>query len=146
MVLELDWVQSCFFTANISDPTEQLLIALKIVTEKIEDDSATEHIDESVLNRIIITEFSKTFLTKEVDLENREGFFLIYKRVINRLIAMVVAINPSYPFPKSLVSNIVEGALHQHFLRDHLKSITDCNAETTPTDYYTDLVMRILKK
>ncbi len=134
-----------FFTANLSDPTEKLIKAIKIVTEKIEDDSATEHIDESILNRIIITEFSKTFLTKEVDEENREGFFLIYKRVINRLVAMVIAVNPNYPFPKSLVSNIVEGALHQHFLRDHLKSITDCNAEISPTEFYTDLVKRILK-
>ncbi len=134
-----------FFTANLTNPTEQLIKAVKIVTEKIEDDSATEHIDESILNRIIITEFSKTFLTKEVDEENREGFFLIYKRVINRLIEMVIAVNPNYPFPKSLVSNIVEGALHQHFLRDHFKSITDCNATTTPTEFYTDLVKRIIK-
>ncbi len=134
-----------FFTANFNDPLEQLLKAIKIVTEKIEDDNTSDYIDESVLNRIIITEFTKTFLTKEVDEENREGFFLIYKRVINRLVEMVVAVDPNYPYPKSLVSNIVEGALHQHFLQSHLKSITNCNEQLTPSDYYIDLVKRILK-
>ena len=134
-----------FLTANFADPMEQLLKAIKIVTEKIEDDTNTDFIDESILNRIIITEFTKTFLTKEVDQENREGFFLIYKRVINRLVNMVGAIDPNYLYAKSLISNIVEGALHQHFLQGHLKSITNCNEQITPTDYYTDLVKRILK-
>jgi AcrR family transcriptional regulator len=69
-----------FSTNNIENPIEKLRKAIAIVTEKIEDDSSTEHINESLLNKIIIAEFTKTLLTKEVDEENKEGFFLIYKR------------------------------------------------------------------
>ncbi len=132
-----------FATNNIQNPLEKLRIAVSIVTEKIEDDSTTAHINESVLNKIIIAEFTKTLLTKEVDEENKEGFFLIYKRVINRLIDMIAQVNPSYPFAKSLASSIVEGALHQHFLKDHLKTITNCNETVSPTDFYLDLVEKI---
>ena len=43
-----------FETNNISDPKEKLLKAIAIVTEKIEDDSNTLHINEAILNKIII--------------------------------------------------------------------------------------------
>ena len=133
-------------TTNIPDPMEKLKRAITIVTEKIEDDSATIHINESVLNKIIIAEFTKTLLTKEVDEENKEGFFLVYKRVINRIIDIIQEVNPEYAFAKSLASSIVEGSLHQHFLKDHLKTITNCNDNNSPTQFYIDLVQKILSK
>ena len=134
-----------FATNNIVSPLGKLKKAIAIVTEKIEDDYTTTHINESILNKIIIAEFTKTLLTKEVDQENKIGFFLVYKRVINRIIDMIVAVNPEYQFAKSLASSIVEGALHQHFLKDHLKTITNCNEIISPTHFYTDLVKIITK-
>jgi ribosomal protein S7 len=133
-----------FSTNNIENPIEKLRKAIAIVTEKIEDDSSTEHINESLLNKIIIAEFTKTLLTKEVDEENKEGFFLIYKRVINRLVQMIEAVNSDYTFSKSLASSIVEGALHQHFLKNHLKTITNCNQNVSPTEFYINLVTKTL--
>ncbi|WP_445453842.1 TetR/AcrR family transcriptional regulator [Flavobacterium sp. 25HG05S-40] len=132
-------------TSNINEPMEKLKRAITIVTEKIEDDSATLHINEGILNRIIIVQFTKTLLTKEVDEENKEGFFLVYKRVINRLIDIIQEVNPEYLFAKSLASSIVEGSLHQHFLKDHLKTITNCNKTSTSTDFYLDLVQKTLR-
>jgi AcrR family transcriptional regulator len=135
-----------FATSNIDDPNKKLKKAITIVTEKIQDDSSTDHINEAILNKIIIAEFTKTFHTKEVDEENKEGFFLIYKRVINRIILMVNEVNPDYPFAKCLVSTVVEGSLHQHFLSNHLKTITNCNETVNPTHFYVDLVSTLLKK
>lgn len=134
-----------FATTNITDPWAKLQNAIALVTEKIEDDATTDYIDESVLNRIIISEFTKTFLTKEVDQENKEGFFLIYKSVINRIVQLIREVNPDFPYSKSLASSIVEGALHQHFLKDHLKTITDCNEGTSPTQLYQYLLQTILR-
>lgn len=135
-----------FATNNIADPTEKLKKAITIVTEKIVDDAATAHINESILNKIIIAEFTKAFHTKEVDKENKEDFFYIYKRVINRIVVMINNVNPDYPYAKSLVSTLVEGALHQHFLQDHLKTITNCNETITPTDFYLNLVENTIRK
>ena len=134
-----------FTTSNIQDPTQKLHSAIRVLTEKIEDDLSTTHINESVLNRIVITEFTKTLHTKEVDEENKQGFFTIYKRIINRLVGMVQEVNPAYPFARSLISSIVEGALHQHFLKDHLTTITDCNETVSPADFYLHFIDRILK-
>jgi AcrR family transcriptional regulator len=134
-----------FATANIADPSERLKKAVMLATETIRDDASTDYIDESVLNRIIIAEFTKTFLTKEVDEENKEGFFLIYKRVVNRIVEMITECNPSFPYPKSLASAIMEGSLHQHFIKDHFKTITDCNEKISPTDFYLHLLTSVLK-
>lgn len=134
-----------FATTNIVDPTEKLSKAITIVTEKVTDDTNTEHINEAILNKIIIAEFTKTVQTKEVDQENKEGFFLIYKRVINRIVSIVKEVNPEYPFAKSLVSTIVEGNLHQHFLMVHLKTITDCNESVSTTEFYLNLAKNVLR-
>ena len=141
------WIEyrMVFETNNIDNAFEKLKKAIIIVTEKIEDDTKTAYINEAILNKIIIAEFTKTLLTKEVDEENKEGFFLVYKRVINRIITIIEEVNPDYIFAKSLASSIVEGALHQHFLKDHLKTITNCNNDISPTDFYINLVSQTLK-
>ena len=134
-----------FATNNIHNPFEKLRKGIHIVTEKVVDDSSTLHINEAVLNKIIICEFTKTILTKEVDEENKEGFFLVYKRVIKRLVEMINEVNPKYAYSKSLASSVVEGALHQHFLCDHLKTITSCNESISPTHFYLNLVEQTLR-
>lgn len=134
-----------FATNNISDPKEKLRKAITIITEKVEDDNSTEHINEAILNKIIIAEFTKTLHTKEVDQENKEGFFLIYKRVINRIVTIVNEVNPNYPYAKSLVSTIVEGSLHQHFLTEHLTTITNCNDSVSTTQFYLNLTENVLR-
>ena len=45
-----------FATNNILIPIDRLKKAITIVTEKIEDDYATTHINENILNKIIIAE------------------------------------------------------------------------------------------
>ena len=133
-----------FATNNITDPKEKLRKAITIITEKVEDDNSTEHINEAILNKIIIAEFTKTLQTKEVDQENKEGFFLIYKRLINRIVTIVNEVNPNYPYAKSLVSTIVEGSLHQHFLTEHLTTITNCNDSVSTTQFYINLTENVL--
>ena len=134
-----------FSTNNINDKFEKLKKAILIVTETIEDDSKTKHINEAVLNKIIIEEFTKTFHSKQVDEENKEGFFLIYKQVNYRIEKMILDINPDYPFAKSLVSSIIEGSLHQHFLKNHLKTITNCNENVNPSEFYIHLIENLLR-
>ena len=134
-----------FSTNNINDKFEKLKKAILIVTESIEDDSKTEHINEAVLNKIIIEEFTKTFHSKQVDEENKEGFFLIYKQVNYRIEKMILDINPDYPFAKSLVSSIIEGSLHQHFLKNHLKTITNCTDNVNPSEFYIHLIENLLR-
>jgi AcrR family transcriptional regulator len=133
-----------FATQNISNAQEKLEKAIVIVTQNIDDDTNTSHINEEILNRIIISEFNKTFLTKEVDEENKEGFFLVYKRVINRIIEIIIEVNSNYKYPKALATSIVEGALHQQYIKKHFKTITNFKETDNVTEFYIDLVKKAL--
>ena len=140
------WIEYrlAFATTNVSNPIEKLEKAIRLVTENVVDDNTTPHINEEILNRIIVGEFTKTLMTKEVDHANKEGFFLVYKRVINRLIDIIKEVNPDYPYAKSLASSVVEGALHQHFLKNHLKTITNLSEKECATEFYKKKKKKIL--
>ena len=130
-------------THNLTS-AEKLRNAIRIVTRSVQEDTSFSHIDEVILHRIIINENSKSFLTKEVDNENQEGYFVVYKRIIHRLRDMILEVNPEYPYPSSLASTIIEASLHQHFLKDHFVSITDCGDSVTPTDFLMNLVLNTI--
>ncbi|MGC6431041.1 MAG: TetR/AcrR family transcriptional regulator [Jejuia sp.] len=131
-------------TRNLA-PIDRLQKAIEVVTRTTEQDSNFSHINEVLLNRIMVNENSKSFLTKEVDQENKEGYFVIYKRIVRRLSAMIKEIDADYKFPSSLASTILDGSLHQYFLKDHFASITDCNEGLSPTDFIKNLVLKTVK-
>ncbi|GAB5474116.1 MAG: TetR/AcrR family transcriptional regulator [Maribacter sp.] len=134
-----------FSTNSIADAKLKLEKAIEIVTKNTVEDSAFSHINEPLLNKIVINEYSKSYLTKEVDAENKEGYFGIYKRLVNRISKMITNVAVDYEYPSSLASTILEGSLHQHFLRDHFSSLTDCHEDNDPTQYFLHLVFTILK-
>ena len=137
--------QLVFSTNNIEDPGQVLETAINVLTRRIKKDSLTSHIDEVLLNKLVVNEFSKSYLTKEVDKENKEGFFEIYSRLILRLKKMILDVNNDYPYAAALASTVVEGGLHQHYLREHFPSLTDCNENLSPADYFNFLVLSTLK-
>ncbi|KGL60931.1 MULTISPECIES: TetR/AcrR family transcriptional regulator [unclassified Polaribacter] len=132
-------------TFSISNPFNKLEKAVTIATRIIEDDNNFSHINETLLYRIIVNESSKSFLTKEVDTENKEGYFEVYKRVIIRISEMILDVKKEYPYALSLASTIIEGGLYQHFLNEHFLSITNCKEGKTPTNFFIDLVKNTLK-
>lgn len=137
--------QLVFLTNSIADPKEKLRKAIGILTQPVEMDDSFEHINEELLHQIVVNEYSKSYLTKEVDMENKEGYFEIYKRLSTRMCEMISAVNTVYPYPHSLASTVLEGSLHQYFLREHFPTLTDCNSEVSPTQYFTHLVFNALK-
>ncbi len=137
--------QLVFATNGIQNPGEKLEKAIEIVTKTTVEDSAFSHINEILLNKIVINEYSKSYLTKEVDKENKDGYFVIYKRLVNRISEMINNFNPDYKYPSSLASTILEGSLHQNFLKDHFSSLTDCHAKEDPTHYFLHLAFSSLK-
>ncbi|WP_299115269.1 TetR/AcrR family transcriptional regulator [uncultured Winogradskyella sp.] len=141
------WIeyQLVFSTSNLPNPTEKLLKAIEVVTRTIKEDNDFLHINEIKLNQIIINEYSKSYLTKEVDSENKEGYFVVYKRLITRLRDMILTINADYKYASSISSTIIEGALHQHFLKEHFTSITDCSETVTPTKFFQELTINAIK-
>lgn len=131
-------------TGSITDPWERLQCATAIITAKTLEDSTYEHINEVLLKNIVIAENTKAHHTKEVDAENKEGLFAAYKRLTALLRDMIIAASPDYEYPSSLASMVIEGSLHQHFLKSHFKLMTDCNEQVPPAMFFKDLITRQL--
>ena len=134
-------------TSNMDSAEERLLTAIKLLSQPIEKDPNFDHVDETALYRIVVSESSKVYLIKEVDKVNKEGLFISYKRLCNRVAAIVKDINPDYPFPRTLISTIVESSHDQRFFADHLPSLTDISDSESNdiTAFLTDLVFKAIR-
>ncbi len=137
--------QLVFETNNVSDSLEKLKRALTVVTRKVEEDTNFSHVNEVVLNRIIIHENSKVYLSKKVDKENSDGLFTSHKRVIDRLSTIIQEVNSDYQYPITLASTVIDGALHQHFINNHFKALTNCSETLSTTDFFINLTLKTIQ-
>lgn len=131
-------------TTAIIDPEQRLFKAVEIVTTTPEEITSQPHIDVRNLRHIIIAEFTKSYHHKQVDEDNIEGNFSIYKRLVMRLAEMIVAADGDFKFPKSLASNILDGALHQFFISTHFKSISDTASDSEVFLFFNQMISRLL--
>ena len=118
-----------FETHNIAEPEEKLKIAIRQITNKLEDDDHFPGISENVLQRIVINESDKTYLIKNVDEINEEGVFTGYKSLCTIIASYMEEINPTFSFSQSLTSTCLEAAHQQLFFALHLPSLSDIKRE-----------------
>ncbi|MDG0972575.1 MAG: TetR/AcrR family transcriptional regulator [Crocinitomicaceae bacterium] len=141
------WLEShlLYNIINVEDNKEQLKRAIRILTKKVEEDGSFSHINEIKLNQIIITESSKSYMHKDVDVENKEGAFLGYKSIVAKVAEIIIVINPKYKYPNMLISTIIEGAHHQRFFQDHLPRLSNnYKDEDTVSDFYAEMVLKVI--
>jgi AcrR family transcriptional regulator len=135
-----------FNTANINDPEEQLKKAIMVLTATVRNDEFYPHINTEKLDKIVICESSKAYLTKEVDQEKKMGFFSGYDRLCHRLSEIVLKINPKYKNPHTLISTIIEGIQRQKYFSDHLPSLTDILKDGRDlTRFFTGMALILVK-
>ena len=146
-----NWVEYrlVFATSNIASAEEKLRIAIGILSSQVsEEDPDLSHINEIALHRIVIAESAKAYLTKEVDKDNKEGYFSGFKSLCMRIVVFVKEINPSYAYPASLISTAIEAAHHQKYFSQHLPSLSDTRIDNDGdiTDFLSGLVFKTLSK
>jgi len=136
-----------FGTANIASPTERLKIAVKLLSAHVYEDSEFSYINEVALYRIVITESSKSYFKKGVEVENKKGLFSVYKRLVQRVGDMILVINSNYAYPRMLVSTVIEGSHQQKHFARHLSSLTDVkNGEEYISDFFVQMVFSTINK
>ncbi|WP_074407354.1 MULTISPECIES: TetR/AcrR family transcriptional regulator [Aquimarina] len=134
-----------FATTNITSAKDKLNIAITLFTQEVKEDNSFTFINKVLLNKIIISESAKAYHTKDVDEENKKGFYKTYKRVVQRVSDMVLEINPKFEFPHMLISTVIEGAHHQRYFSQHLPSLTDVEeGKNNVVRFYTDLVQKTI--
>jgi hypothetical protein len=126
--------QVTFHTNNITDPVVKLKKTIALLATPIDDNVTTTHVNESVLHQIIVTEGSKAYLTKKVSEDNKDHLFKPYKDLCAKIGNIILECNPTYPYPKSLSSTIIEMAHLQNFFMNHLPSLTDFGEEKNEAD------------
>jgi AcrR family transcriptional regulator len=138
-------VNIAFATTNIDDPKERLRRIIGLITKKVSNDVRTPFIDESLLQDVIALESSKTFLSKKVDEENQAGYFLQYKKLVDRISAVIIEINPNYAYPNALVSTVLESSFHQRYFGNHLPRLTnEMHIDARLEDFLLDLCLKTL--
>ncbi|HSH64546.1 MAG TPA: TetR/AcrR family transcriptional regulator [Bacteroidia bacterium] len=121
-------------TNNISDPVKKIRIIIKIIAEtSSKDDPNSPHIDESSLHKIVVAESAKAYLTKNVDSENKAGLFANYQSLCKAIYKVIQEINPKFPYPRAMASNLIETAHEQIFFSQHLPGLSD--VPTSKNDY-----------
>lgn len=114
---------------NVQDPREKLKIAIQTLVDSTQASSSVSFVNSETLHRIVISEATKAYHVKNVDEENREGYFLSYKGLSHKLASIVKEIDPRFPYPNSLASNLLEMASHHLYFSRHLPSLTELKGE-----------------
>ena len=133
-------------TSKLNKAEDKIKMSIELLVADIKQDSNFSFINEVLLNKIIITESSKAYHTKDVDNENEKGFYKTYKQVVQRVSDFIIEYNPKYEFPHMLVSTIIEGAHQQRYFAEHLPALTDVEkGQNNIIRFYTNLIISTLK-
>ncbi|MFT5581036.1 MAG: AcrR family transcriptional regulator [Psychromonas sp.] len=130
---------------NIESPIVRLTKSIQTLTEEVVEDNSFSQVNEVKLNKIVIHESSKVFLNKQVDEDNRYGYFSSYKSMVERISDIVLEIKSDFLYPHMLISTVIESAHHQRFFAQHLPRLTDVvDGEDAVVNFSLELVMKTI--
>jgi AcrR family transcriptional regulator len=126
--------QLIFHTNNVKDSKQKINTIVNLLVFQEKDEFALDHIDKSVLHKIVIAEGEKSYLTKHVTEDNIAMIFKPYKDLCHRIAGIFQEYRPEYLFPHSLASTLTETANHQMYFKDHLPKLTDFSSSKATTE------------
>jgi len=115
--------------AHIEDPRQKLNVAISCIADTAQKSAKVAFIDEDALHRIVVAEGTKAYHHKKVDRQNKEGYFLSYKSLSERVASIILENNPDFPYPRALASNLLEMANNHTYFAEHLPRLTEVNKE-----------------
>ena len=132
-------------TKNIETAKDKLNKIIEILAGKIQKDNRFAFINEVLLEKIIISESVKIFHTKNVDKENRQGFFKEYIDLIENIAQIIQQVSPNYKYPKNLANTLVKSAHLQRFFSEHIPEVTDKTKNQNTTElFFKELIFKTL--
>lgn len=114
-----------FNSMNVTDLKDKLKIVIRTIADTIRISIPPDYIDREVLHRIVVAEGTKAYHIKAVDEENKKGFFYTYKTLTSKIATIILAINPDFPYPQTLASNLLEIGNNQLHFAHHIPALTD---------------------
>lgn len=118
-----------FTIQNIQDPKEKLTKIITLFTKSLPESVGQLDYNKSFLNQIVLSESSKVYLIKEVKEINSFQVFKPYKDLCNKISEVMLSLNPSYIYARSLSSTLIETAHSQQYFSKNLPRLTDVSNE-----------------
>lgn len=112
-------------TKNITDPNKKLDLIIENFVDATKENPSVDFVNEKILHRIIIAEGSKAYHTKDIDVENKQGYYKSYKALIQKVADVINEIDRKFPYPHSFASNLFEMANNEIYFAEHLPKLTD---------------------
>ena len=112
-------------TKNITDPNLKLDLIIDNFVDATKENPSVEFINEKILHRVMISESSKSYHTKNIDEENKQGFYKSYNALIQKVADVILEVDSKFPYPHSFASNLFEMANNEIFFAEHLPRLTD---------------------
>lgn len=113
-----------YATANLVNPDERLGVGIKLMVGG-PIFTKNQYLNPIQLHQLVINESLKGYLTKEVDDEHESGIFEQVYKFGERISSIINEINPTYEYPKTLVSTVMESSLLQTFNAKHLPGMIE---------------------
>jgi hypothetical protein len=135
--------QIIYQTKNVHDSNAKLKQVITLLANTVQDDIMNSHVDESLLNKIIVSEGSKSYLTKHVIEDNKQQYFKPYKDLCNTVGQIILECNVQYKYPQTLASTIIEVAHLQNFFMQNLPALTDFD-QTKKEDQIIDFLNKLV--
>lgn len=132
---------------NINDSKEKLKLIIQLLTQDLSSGFVQIEYNTNYLNQIVIAESSKVYLIKEVAEINKSEVFKPYKNLCAKIADIILNYNPTYKFPHSLSTTLIETAHHQQYFGRNLPRLTDIHVmkESDFTrSFLEDLLFRVL--
>ena len=118
-----------FTIQNIQDPKEKLIKIINLLTQSLPESVGQLDYNKSYLNQIVLSESSKVYLIKEVKEINSFQVFKPYKDLCNKISEVMLSLNPTYAYSRSLSSTLIETAHSQQYFSKNLPRLTDISNE-----------------
>ena len=137
-----------FTIQNIQDPKEKLTKIITLFTKSLPESVGQLDYNKSFLNQIVLSESSKVYLIKEVKEINSFQVFKPYKDLCNKISEVMLSLNPSYIYSRSLSSTLIETAHSQQYFSKNLPRLTDVSNEKEEEfvfNFLSQLVFSALK-
>lgn len=133
--------------STLTDSAEKIRKVIDILVWEDNREINFGSFDHQALYYIAISEGTKTYLSKDVDENNRDMLYKPFKDLSGRIATVFSEYNPDYKYPNTLASSVIDLSHLQYFFMHHLPRLSDFAKKKRPKDieaFLEDLVFKTL--
>lgn len=137
-----------FGIQNIKKSEEKLKLIVNLLVNPEKIKISNQSLDEKNLNKLVVEEGSKSYLTKHITEENKDKLFKPYKDLCALFSGIISECDPTFKFPQSLATTIIETSHSHKFYSTNLPSLSNIKSGDNKKliEYLEILIFSTLKK